>query len=43
MPSGSQTAACGFGPFDPKFDKGMRIAKDVMVEYAETFKALAKS
>ncbi len=31
------------GPYDPKFDKAMGIAKDVMVEYAETFRALAKS
>ena len=31
------------GPYDPKFDKAMRIAEDVMDRYAETFKALAKS
>lgn len=28
---------------DPEYDKGMRIAERVMVEYAETFRALAKS
>jgi hypothetical protein len=31
------------GPNDPAYDKGMRIAEDIMGEYAETFKALAKS
>ena len=28
---------------DPTFEEGMRIAREAMVEYAETFKALAKS
>jgi antitoxin component of MazEF toxin-antitoxin module len=31
------------GANDPEYDKGMRIAERVMAEYAETFKALAKS
>lgn len=31
------------GHSDPVFDKGMRIAKEAMVKYAETFKALAKT
>jgi antitoxin component of MazEF toxin-antitoxin module len=31
------------GPYDPHFDKAMQIADKVMVEYADTFKALAKS
>ena len=38
-----QDGSLRIGPYDPKFDKAMRIAKDVMVEYADTFKALAKS
>jgi bifunctional DNA-binding transcriptional regulator/antitoxin component of YhaV-PrlF toxin-antitoxin module len=31
------------GPYDPTYDKGMRIARKVFVEYAEVFRALAKS
>lgn len=30
-----QDGSLKIGPYDPKFDKAMRIAKDVMVEYAE--------
>lgn len=37
-------ADAGFrvGANDPVHDEGMRIAERMMVEYAETFKALAK-
>jgi hypothetical protein len=31
------------GPYDAHLDKGLRIADEVFVEYAETFEALAKS
>jgi antitoxin component of MazEF toxin-antitoxin module len=41
----SRPADGGFriGVDDPIHDKGMRIAEEAMVKYAETFKALAKS
>ena len=31
------------GPYDPRFDKAIRIAEKMMDEYADTFRELAKS
>lgn len=31
------------GPYDPKFDKAMRIVEETMDRYADAFRELAKS